>query len=284
MQHKKQSCFGIIAVLMITSGVCVGGYPVIATIYNDQRQAKAVAIQQDTVAEVDDDQKNEMLEDAQDYNERLNSLSVPLAQYKEIDGYDSALNVDGHGMMGYLTIPKINVEIPIYHGTENSALGSGAGHLEGSSLPIGGKGNRPVLCSHRGVPGLRLFTDLDQLDIGDMFSVTVLGKTTEYQVCDVSVIEPDDYESLKAHKDEDMVSLLTCTPYGINTQRLVVTGKRVIQNEDVISGKVDNNHPIRNKVTENTCNTVSFVTIVVTLAIIVSVLIIVEAWIFFKKR
>ena len=284
MQHKKQSCFGIIAVLMITSGVCVGGYPVIATIYNDQRQAKAVAIQQDTVAEVDDDQKNEMLEDAQDYNERLNSLSVPLAQYKEIDGYDSALNVDGHGMMGYLTIPKINVEIPIYHGTENSALGSGAGHLEGSSLPIGGKGNRPVLCSHRGIPGLRLFTDLDQLDIGDMFSVTVLGKTTEYQVCDVSVIEPDDYESLKAHKDEDMVSLLTCTPYGINTQRLVVTGKRVIQNEDVISGKVDNNHPIRNKVTENTCNTVSFVTIVVTLAIIVSVLIGVEAWIFFKKR
>lgn len=284
MQHKKQSCFGIIAVLMITSGVCVGGYPVIATIYNDQRQAKAVAIQQDTVAEVDDDQKNEMLEDAQDYNERLNSLSVPLAQYKEIDGYDSALNVDGHGMMGYLTIPKINVEIPIYHGTENSALGSGAGHLEGSSLPIGGKGNRPVLCSHRGVPGLRLFTDLDQLDIGDMFSVTVLGKTTEYQVCDVSVIEPDDYESLKAHKDEDMVSLLTCTPYGINTQRLVVTGKRVIQNEDVISGKVDNNHPTRNEVTENTCNTVSFVTIVVTLAIIVSVLIIVEAWIVFKKR
>lgn len=284
MQHKKQSCFGIIAVLMITAGVCVGGYPVIATIYNDQRQAKAVAIQQDTVAEVDDDQKNEMLEDAQDYNERLNSLSVPLAQYKEIDGYDSALNVDGHGMMGYLTIPKINVEIPIYHGTENSALGSGAGHLEGSSLPIGGKGNRPVLCSHRGIPGLRLFTDLDQLDIGDMFSVTVLGKTTEYQVCDVSVIEPDDYESLKAHKDEDMVSLLTCTPYGINTQRLVVTGKRVIQNEDVISGKVDNNHPIRNKVTENTCNTVSFVTIVVTLAIIVSVLIVVEAWIFFKKR
>lgn len=269
---------------MITSGVCVGGYPVIATIYNDQRQAKAVAIQQDTVAEVDDDQKNEMLEDAQDYNERLNSLSVPLAQYKEIDGYDSALNVDGHGMMGYLTIPKINVEIPIYHGTENSALGSGAGHLEGSSLPIGGKGNRPVLCSHRGIPGLRLFTDLDQLDIGDMFSVTVLGKTTEYQVCDVSVIEPDDYESLKANKDEDMVSLLTCTPYGINTQRLVVTGKRVIQNEDVISGKVDNNHPIRNKVTENTCNTVSFVTIVVTLAIIVSVLIVVEAWIFFKKR
>ncbi|MDY4810213.1 MAG: class C sortase [Bulleidia sp.] len=284
MQHKKQSCFEIIAVLMITSGVCVGGYPVIATIYNDQRQAKAVAIQQDTVAEVDDDQKNEMLEDAQDYNERLNSLSVPLAQYKEIDGYDSALNVDGHGMMGYLTIPKINVEIPIYHGTENSALGSGAGHLEGSSLPIGGKGNRPVLCSHRGIPGLRLFTDLDQLDIGDMFSVTVLGKTTEYQVCDVSVIEPDDYESLKAHKDEDMVSLLTCTPYGINTQRLVVTGKRVIQNEDVISGKVDNNHPIRNKVTENTCNTVSFVTIVVTSAIIVSVLIVVEAWIFFKKR
>lgn len=284
MQHKKQSCFEIIAVLMITSGVCVGGYPVIATIYNDQRQAKAVAIQQDTVAEVDDDQKNKMLEDAQDYNERLNSLSVPLAQYKEIDGYDSALNVDGHGMMGYLTIPKINVEIPIYHGIENSALGSGAGHLEGSSLPIGGKGNRPVLCSHRGIPGLRLFTDLDQLDIGDMFSVTVLGKTTEYQVCDVSVIEPDDYESLKAHKDEDMVSLLTCTPYGINTQRLVVTGKRVIQNEDVISGKVDNNHPIRNKVTENTCNTVSFVTIVVTLAIIVSVLIVVEAWIFFKKR
>ena len=270
---------------MITAGVCVGGYPVIATIYNDQRQAKAVAIQQDTVAEVDDDQKNKMLEDAQDYNERLNSLSVPLAQYKEIDGYDSALNVDGHGMMGYLTIPKINVEIPIYHGIENSALGSGAGHLEGSSLPIGGKGNRPVLCSHRGVPGLRLFTDLDQLDIGDMFSVTVLGKTTEYQVCDVSVIEPDDYESLKANKDEDMVSLLTCTPYGINTQRLVVTGKRVIQNEDVISGKVDNNHPTRNEVTENTCNTVSFVTIVVTLAIIVSVLIIVvEAWIFFKKR
>ena len=284
MQHKNRSCFELIAILMITAGVYVVCYPVIATIYNDQRQAKAVAIQQDTVAEVDDEQKNEMLEDAQDYNERLNSLSVPLAQYKEIDGYDSALNVDGHGMMGYLTIPKINVEIPIYHGTENSALGSGAGHLEGSSLPIGGKGNRPVLCSHRGVPGLRLFTDLDQLDIGDMFSVTVLGKTTEYQVCDVSVIEPDDYESLKAHKDEDMVSLLTCTPYGINTQRLVVTGKRVVQNEDVISGKVDNNHPTRNEVTENTCNTVSFVTIVVTLAIIVSVLIVVEAWIFFKKR
>ena len=285
MQHKNRSCFRIIAALLIVVGVCVSGYPVIATIYNDHRQAKAVAIQKDTVAEVDDDQKNDMLENAQEYNERLNSLSVPLAQYKEVDGYDSALNVDGHGMMGYLTIPKINVEIPIYHGTENSALGSGAGHLEGSSLPIGGEGNRPVLCSHRGVPGLRLFTDLDQLDIGDMFSVTVLGKTMEYQVCDVSVIEPDDYESLKAHKDEDMVSLLTCPPYGINTQRLVVTGKRVIHNEDVISGKVDNNHPAKNEVTENTCNTISFITTAfVTLVIIVSILIIVEAWIFFKKR
>lgn len=165
------------------------------------------------------------------YNKSLTSTSMADAftypSKEESEAYSKLLNVDNTGVMGYISIPKINVRIPIYHGTSEKTLEKGVGHLEGSSLPIGGIGNHVILSAHRGLPSSKLFSDLDQMRVGDQFYIYVLNKTLAYQIDSVKVIKPSELDSFVKEEDKDYVTLVTCTPYGVNTHRLLVRGSRV---------------------------------------------------------
>ena len=167
--------------------------------------------------------KNEAI----DYNNKLSKLKEPLLTYENLKNYNKLININNDGMMGYLTIDKIKVELPIYHGVSDTVLNSSVGHIEGTSLPIGGKGTHSVLSAHRGLPSAKLFTELDRLEIGDTFKITILDETHVYKVDKISIVKPNDRNELKIDKDNDYVTLLTCTPYGINTHRLLVRGVRV---------------------------------------------------------
>ena len=145
----------------------------------------------------------------------------------EETAYKAELNIDGTGNMGYITIPKIDQKLPIYHGTSDSVLNSAIGHLEGTSLPVGGMGTHCVLSGHRGLPSAKLFTDLDKLKEGDTFTLTILNEMLTYEVDQIRIIEPSDYSLLLIDEDGDYCTLMTCTPYGINTQRLLVRGRRI---------------------------------------------------------
>lgn len=169
------------------------------------------------------------------YNEELSKLRYPLAQYKKLSGYDELINISGNGMMGYISINKIKVEIPIYHTTNKEVLNVAVGHLEGSSLPVGGKGSHSVLSAHRGLPSAKLFTDLNKLEIGDIFEITILDKKLTYQIDQIRVVEPNDVTDLRILENEDYLTLMTCTPYGLNTHRLLVRGTRI---EDIDDKKV----------------------------------------------
>ena len=141
--------------------------------------------------------------------------------------YESTLDVTGTGIMGYITIEKIGVELPIYHGTSDAVLQVAAGHLEGTSLPVGGASTHAVISAHRGLPSAKLFTNLDQLEVGDTFTITVLDRTLTYEVDNISIVLPTETDSLKVSEGKDYVTLMTCTPYGINTHRLLVRGRRI---------------------------------------------------------
>ena len=161
------------------------------------------------------------------YNRQLNT--TPNAFYKPdlVSGYAQTLDISGTGIMGYITIPKISVELPIYHGTDEGVLQVAAGHLEGSSLPVGGAGTHAVISAHRGLPSAKLFTNLDELEVGDRFTITVLNRVLTYEVDQISIVLPTEIDQLLPTEGMDYVTLMTCTPYGINTHRLLVRGKRV---------------------------------------------------------
>ena len=178
----------------------------------------------------DIDKFKQIKKDAINYNKKLSKLKEPLLDYDDLKNYNKVLNVNNEGMIGYLSIDKIRVEIPIYHGTSNDTLNSFVGHVEGTSLPIGGKGTHSVLSAHRGLPSAKLFSDLDRLEVGDTFKITVLDEVLTYEVDKISIVKPNNSKELKIDKNNDYVTLLTCTPYGINTHRLLVRGKRVDNN------------------------------------------------------
>ena len=161
------------------------------------------------------------------YNRQLNT--TPNSFYKPdlVSGYAQTLDISGTGIMGYITIPKISVELPIYHGTDEGVLQVAAGHLEGSSLPVGGAGTYAVISAHRGLPSAKLFTNLDELEVGDRFTITVLNRVLTYEVDQISIVLPTEIDQLLPTEGMDYVTLMTCTPYGINTHRLLVRGKRV---------------------------------------------------------
>ena len=168
--------------------------------------------------EIIKEQENEkILAEARAWNETLKTTG-------KRDGYENVLDPYDNGIMGYLTIPKIDLELPIYHGTSDEVLDQGVGHLEYTALPVGSVGMRPVLSAHRGRPGAELFTRLDEMEEGDLFSIETAGKTLNYQVTDIRVIKPEETDALAADPEKDQVTLLTCTPYGINSHRLLVTG------------------------------------------------------------
>jgi len=223
----KKSKTGIVLVAILLIGICVLLYPSFSQYWNSRTQSRAVENYRDILENLSNDEYTEIFDQATHYNEALRGITNPLWSYREINGYRDTLNVSGAGIMGYITIAKIGVELPIYHGTSAEVLNNACGHLEGSSLPVGGPGTHSVLSAHRGLPHAKLFTELDKLEIGDTFTITILDRTVTYMVDQIKVIRPDQTEDLEIVKSEDYCTLLTCTPYGINSHRLLVRGTRI---------------------------------------------------------
>ena len=215
-------------------------YPCAASLYNGWRDAQILAAYDEQLAASEDagDGYADEWAAARAYNDALDPVILPdsFAQasepYTDDEAYASVLDVTGTGLMGSVSIPAIGVEIPLYHSTEEQVLAKGAGHLLGSHLPIGGEGTHAVIAAHCGLPGNALFTDLDQLEAGDVFYIDVLDETLAYEVDLISVVEPDDTSLLVPEEGQDYVTLVTCTPYGVNTQRLLVRGHRIAYDAD----------------------------------------------------
>ena len=223
----KRSKIGIFLVLMLFVGVCVLFYPAVSQYWNSKTQTRAVENYQEILDSLQKEDYSAIFEEAEEYNRRLFKLQQPLWRYDELENYDGILNVSGSGVMGFITIEKLGVELTVYHGISPEVLNIACGHLEGSSLPVGGESTHCVLSAHRGLPHAKLFTELDKMEIGDVFTVTVLDRTVTYQVDQITVVEPDDYADIEIIEGEDHCTLLTCTPYGINSHRLLVRGTHI---------------------------------------------------------
>lgn len=217
----------IILILIFLVGLSVMLYPSVSDAINRKHQSRAVAGYAEEVEQLSDADYQTYFDAADAYNRQLNT--TPNAFYKPdlVSGYAQTLDISGTGIMGYITIPKISVELPIYHGTDEGVLQVAAGHLEGSSLPVGGAGTHAVISAHRGLPSAKLFTNLDELEVGDRFTITVLNRVLTYEVDQISIVLPTEIDQLLPTEGMDYVTLMTCTPYGINTHRLLVRGKRV---------------------------------------------------------
>ncbi len=218
----------LVLLAVLAAGVIIMLYPTVSGWWNKKAQTKTVLAYDEAVSSLTDLDYTEMFGAAEAYNRALYELGTirALSDPEAVPDYTEILDINGTGIMGYVAIDKINVLLPIYHGTSDSVLQSGAGHLEGSSLPVGGENTHCVLSSHRGLPGAMLFTDLDKMEIGDTFTVTVLDRTLTYEVDKISTVLPEEYENLYIEDGGDYLTLMTCTPYGINTHRLLVRGKR----------------------------------------------------------
>ena len=228
----KRHISTILLVLVFLIGVSLLLYPTLSDWWNDWKQSRAVADYVEQVANIDKDQYAEIWNAARQYNDSLlNRPNHYLLSEKQAQEYPHLLNVGGNGIMGYVEIPSINETLPLYHGTDGEVLQVAIGHLEWSSLPVGGESSHCVVSGHRGLPSSRLFTDLDQLAEGDIFLLRVLDEVLTYQVDQILVVEPHVTEDLLIVEGQDLCTLVTCTPYGINTHRLLVRGHRVVNSE-----------------------------------------------------
>ena len=208
-------------------GICVLLYPAFSDYWNSKVQSRAITDYESVLEDMDEEDFAALFAQAHAYNKALYRTDVPLVDYKKVSGYDEALSVTDSNMMGYLKIERIGVELPIYHGTSNEVLSKGVGHLEGSSLPVGGENTHCVMSAHRGLPSSKLFTDLDRVEVGDTFQIVVLNEVLTYQVDAIKVVKPDEISDLQMIEGGDYCTLFTCTPYGINTHRLLVRGVRI---------------------------------------------------------
>ena len=216
----------LVAVFMI--GIGLIGYPSFSDYWNSFHQSRAIMNYTETVANMDQEKFDALIQEAEEYNAKLARTGINWTMSEEQQKqYDSLLNFDGTGDMGYINIPKINVELPIYHGTSDSVLQTSIGHLEETSLPVGGESTHTVLSGHRGLPSAKLFTDLDKLTEGDTFTLNILNQTLTYEVDQIRIVEPTDLSDLQIVEGQDLCTLVTCTPYGINTHRLLVRGHRI---------------------------------------------------------
>lgn len=223
----KKNVAYIILVLVFFVGLGVMLYPTISDYVNSKVQSKAIVDYEAALSQMTEKDYTEIFQKADEYNAALRSMDYPFMYYDRLDGYMDMLRVDSSGIMGYVGIDKIKVELPIYHGTSDTVLNSAAGHLEGSSLPVGGDSTHCVISAHRGLPSAKLFTNLDKLEPGDTFTVTVLDRVLTYEVFQVLIVEPSEVSALYVMDGEDLCTLVTCTPYGINTHRLLVQGRRI---------------------------------------------------------
>ena len=217
-----------ILTLGILLGISLLLHTTISDYWNNKTQSRAIVNYEAVLEYMEPEDYSAIFQQAYDYNKQLIASDVNTLLYPErFPGYYEALNPEGHGMIGYLKIDRIGVELPIYHGTSSDVLSYGVGHLEGSSLPVGGESTHSVMSAHRGLPSAKLFTDLDRVELGDTFQITVLDQVLTYQVDQIKIIEPNEIDELKIVEGKDYCTLFTCTPYGINTHRLLVRGIRI---------------------------------------------------------
>ena len=217
----------ILLMLGFLVGISVLLYPAFSNYWNTKTQSRAIVNYESVLEHLEPEDYSSVFQAAYDYNAALYETEFHLRDYKDIPGYYDTLKIEGTSIIGYIKIAKIGVELPIYHGTSDEVLNIGAGHLEGSSLPVGGESTHSVMSAHRGLPSAKLFTDLDRVEIGDTFQITVLDQILTYQVDQIKTIAPQEYADLLIEEGMEYCTLFTCTPYGINTHRLLVRGVRI---------------------------------------------------------
>lgn len=224
----KRNLSTILLVLVFFIGLSLLLYPSVSDYWNSFHQSRAIATYAETVATIDKDAYREYWDDAYAFNEGISNRSNVFVMSEEEEAeYYRVLDVSDNGIMGYIEIPSIKCSLPIYHGVDETVLQIAVGHIEWSSLPVGGAGTHSVLSGHRGLPSAKLFTNLDQLTVGDVFMMRILDETLTYQVDQILIVEPQDVDALQIVPEEDLCTLVTCTPYGVNSHRLLVRGHRV---------------------------------------------------------
>ena len=217
----------IILCIILLAGVCIMAYPTVSDLWNARHATRSIASYIEQVDNTSQAMNEELLQEADDYNRTLD-LGVHFKLDEEAYArYESVLDITGTGIMGYVQIPSIHVNLPVYHGTDEAVLQIAAGHIAGSSLPTGGAGTHAVISGHRGLPSARLFTDLDRLVEGDIFMVTVLDRVCTYQIDQIHIVFPEEIADLAIEEGKDYMTLVTCTPYGINTHRMLIRGHRI---------------------------------------------------------
>ena len=233
-RRKGPSLSTVILVVILLAGVCILLYPSVSDWWNSMHATRAIAGYVTAVEDMSGQEKEAMLEAAKAYNERLaNGVNFTLTE-EEYEEYESLLNIGGTGIMGYVQISAIGVNLPIYHSVDESVLQIAIGHIPGSSLPVGGERAHAILSGHRGLPSAKLFSDLDQMVEGDTFTVNIMDQTTTYMVDQIRIVLPEETDELAIRDGRDYCTLVTCTPYGINTHRMLVRGRRI----DNIAGEV----------------------------------------------
>jgi len=237
MSKRKNTIIIICFVLVILLGAGAAAYPLIASINNEHAQSLVQVEYEEKLEQLDTSEIDAALAAAREYNKTISTVQIEdVDKIKEsLPPYEDLLNLANNGIMGYIEIPAINIDLPIYHGTTGAAMEKGAGHMEGTSLPVGGVGTHAVISAHSGMASAKLFTDLDKLELGDMFFITVCNQKLAYEVDNIAVVEPTDIDLIRIDTQQDYVTLLTCTPYGVNTHRLLVRGHRVEMAEEAIA-------------------------------------------------
>lgn len=227
MRIKSGKLSTIILIIILLVGLSVMLYPTISDWWNTREQRRAIANYQAIIYEMDSGETEKLINEARQYNEQLVGLYAPFINYEQIPGYEDILDVSGTGIMGYITIPVIHAEFSIYHGTSEEVLNVATGHLQGSSFPVGGSDTHAVISAHRGLPSAKLFTDLDKMVEGDLFTITILDQVYTYEVEKILTVKPEEVDKIEIIPGGDYVTLMTCTPYGVNTHRLLLRSHRI---------------------------------------------------------
>lgn len=232
MRKKNGNLTTILLIIFLLVGLSVMLYPSFSNWWNSKTQSRAVATYQQAVKDLTDEENAAIIQRAAEYNKEIAKLQYPFVDYEQVPDYDNILDITGTGIMGYVSIPQIRVELPIYHGTSEGVLNIAVGHLQGSTLPVGGENTHAVISAHRGLPSATLFSDLDQLVEGDEFTITVLKEVYTYKVEEIFIVLPDQTEKLNIIPGGDYVTLTTCCPYGVNSHRMLVRAHRVVTVEN----------------------------------------------------
>ena len=229
MRKKKTDNFTtVLLVILLLAGLSLLLYPSVSDYWNSFHQSRAIATYAEEVANLDTDKYAELWDDAAKFNASIpNRQNIFLPSDEELEQYTSLLNLSGTGIMGYIEIPTIDCTLPIYHGTDEGVLQIAVGHLDWTSLPVGGAGTHCVLSGHRGLPSAKLFTNLDKLGVGDVFMLRILDEVLTYEVDQILIVEPSETDALQIVPGRDLCTLVTCSPYGINSPRLLVRGHRI---------------------------------------------------------